>query len=145
MGSLSEQELGKLLVGLCRMHHTRADQSVERLGLFRGQAYLLMVLARHDGLTHSEIAERLEISAAAATKVIKRMERGDYVERRSDPADERLSRVYLKDSGRAVMARIHAAFGRMDAAMLAGFDDRERECLQDYLARMHSNLTDYQP
>jgi hypothetical protein len=30
---------------------------MERIGLYRGQAILLMILSRHDGITHSEIAE----------------------------------------------------------------------------------------
>ena len=35
-------------------------------------------------------------------KMIQRMERSGFVERRSDPEDERLSRVYLTERGRAL-------------------------------------------
>jgi DNA-binding MarR family transcriptional regulator len=87
------------MVNVCRLHHKRADQSMDQVGLYRGQAFLLMILSQHDGMTHSEIAENLEISPAAATKVIKRMEQAGYLQRQADPADERISRVYLQDKG----------------------------------------------
>jgi len=140
-----EQELGQLLAGVSRLHRTMADRSLDAIGLFRGQSMLLMVLSRHDGVTHSEAAEKLGISAAAVSKVVKRMERGGYVERRADPTDERLSRVYLREPGRALIARIDAAFAKLDSEMLAGFDGADRERLRDLLQRMRTNLSQFQP
>ena len=102
MPPLEFQDLGRLLVNVCRLHRTRADQLMDRIGLFSGQAILLAILSQQHGMTHSEIAEKLEISPAAATKVIKRMEQAHYVQRRADPADERVSRVYLQAQGRKV-------------------------------------------
>ena len=69
-----EIKIGPLMANIGRLHATRADRFMDRIGLFRGQAFLLMILSEQDGLTHSEIADKLEISPAAATKVIKRME-----------------------------------------------------------------------
>ena len=145
MDESSYQELGRLLVSLCRLHHTRADQSMDKIGLYRGQARLLMTLSEQDGMTHSEIAERLEISAAAATKVIKRMEQAHYVQRRADPADERVSRVYLQAQGNALIAEIHTAFGRLDQTMLDGFPEPDLDRLRDLLERMQANLFRFQP
>jgi DNA-binding MarR family transcriptional regulator len=145
MSAIESHELGRLLVSVCRLHHTRADQSVERIGLYRGQAILLMILAHHEGITHSEIAAKLEISAAAATKVIKRMEQAGYLARQPDPDDERVSRVYLCDKGRAVTAEIDAAFAEMDRAMFEGLPAAELERLRELLVQMQANLQRYQP
>ena len=139
------RDLGHLLVSVCRLHHTRADQSMDRMGLYRGQAFLLMTLSKQDGMTHSEIAERLEISPAATTKVIKRMEHAAYVQRMADPVDERVSRVYLQDKGRALIAEIRGAFGRLDQALFSGLDEPELAQLSDLLTRMQANLQDFQP
>jgi DNA-binding MarR family transcriptional regulator len=85
MFPIAYQELGRLLVSVCRLHHTRADQSMDQIGLYRSQAILLMTLSQRDGMMHSEIAEQLEISPAAATKVIKRMEQAQYLQPPSRP------------------------------------------------------------
>jgi len=145
MSPVACQELGHLLGSVCRLHHTRADQSMDKIGLFRGQARLLMILSEYDGLPHSEIAEKLEVSAPAATKVIKRMEESHYVQRRPDPADERVSRVYLQPQGRALIARIRRTFGRLDRSMFDGLPERDLERFRGLLTRMQANLLRFEP
>lgn len=145
MATTSHRELAHLLVGVCRLHHTRANRAADEIGLYRGQAALLMTLWERDGMTHSEVADRLRISPAAATKVIKRMEQASYVERRGDPADDRLSRVFLLEQGRAVIARIHGAFEQLNGAMFDGMTDTELQCLGRLLARISANLRGAEP
>jgi MarR family transcriptional regulator, organic hydroperoxide resistance regulator len=145
MSLAAYQELGRLMVNVGRLHHTRADQSMDRIGLYRGQAILLMILSQSDGMTHSEIAAKLEISPAAATKVIKRMEKAGYLQRRADPGDERVSRVYLQDAGRALIAEIDSEFGRLDRMMLDGLPEPDLERLRDLLTHMQANLQRFQP
>jgi len=145
MSPIKHPELGKLLGSVCRLHHTRADQSMDKIGLYRGQARLLMTLSEQDGLPHSEIAERLDISAPAATKVIKRMEEAHYVQRRADPADERVSRVYLQAQGHALIAKIRRTFARLDRAMFDGLPETELEQFRDLLTRMQANLLHFEP
>lgn len=139
------QDMGRLLISVCRLHHTRADQAMERIGLYRGQAVLLIILSYGDGRTHSEIANKLEISPAAATKVIKRMEQAGYVRRQADPDDERISRVYLCDEGRALIAEINRVFGALDQAMLDGIPPADLDQLRNLLTCMQGNLQSYQP
>jgi DNA-binding MarR family transcriptional regulator len=145
MTPIVRQDLGRLLVSVCRLHHTRADQSMDRISLFRGQAVLLMILSRHDGMSHSQIAEALEISPAATTKVIKRMEQAGYLQRQGDPTDERVSRVYLCDAGRELIADIDRAFARLDEAMFAGLPESDLERCRDLLMHMQANLQQFQP
>jgi DNA-binding MarR family transcriptional regulator len=142
---MASQELGQLLASVGRLHHTRADQSMDKIGLFRSQARLLMILSERDGLPHSEIAEKLEVSAPAATKVIKRMEQAHYVQRGADPTDERVSRVYLRPPGRALIAQIRRAFSRLDRAMFEGLPEPDRLRLRGLLTRMQANLLRFEP
>ena len=131
---------GRLLANVCRLQATRADQLMEQIGLFRGQALLLITLSEQDGLAHSEIAERLRISPSAATKVIKRLEALRYLQRQPDPTDERVSRVYLLPDGRAVIAQILAAFGKINQMILTGISPTEQAQLRELLRRMQVNL-----
>ena len=145
MSPIAYQELGRLLVSVCRLHHTRADQSMDKIGLYRGQARLLMTLSEQDGLSHSEIAEKLEISAPAATKVIQRMEEAHYVQRQADPADERVSRVYLQAQGHALIAEIRRTFGQLDRTMFNGLTELDLERFRDLLTQMQANLLRFEP
>jgi len=137
-----EIKIGRTLGKLGRMHAKRLDAYMEKLGLYRGQAILLITLSHQEGLTHSEIAEKLEISPAAATKVIKRMETLRYVQRRSDPSDERISRVFLQEEGWVIIQRIKNAFLEADQAMVRDLSPQEQETLLLLLSRVYSTLLD---
>ncbi len=135
-----EMPLGWMLGNLCRLQATRLDQLMDQIGLYRGQSILLVILSREDGLTHSEIAERLQISPSAATKVIKRLEDLRFLKRKADPADERISRVYLEPEGWAVIDRIHAVFKQINAVLAQGISAEEQQQLRELITRIHTNL-----
>lgn len=135
-----EMHTGHLIVTISRLLASRADRSMEQVGLFRGQAILLMILSDEDGLTHTEIAEKLQISPAAATKVIKRVEELNFLQRMPDPADERISRVFLSDEGWAVIQQIRRIFAENEQALLGGLTDEEKQALTGLLLRVHANL-----
>lgn len=139
-----EMKIGLLLASIGRLHAKRADRYMERIGLYRGQAILLIVLSEQDGLTHSEIAEKLEVSPAAATKVIKRMEALNYVQRQADPADERVSRVFLKDDGRAMIRQIKQVFEQLDQVLVAHLSSKEHETLIPLLVKVYTALLEEQ-
>lgn len=125
---------------VCRTRAKRADVYMARSHLYRGQGLLLLFLARQDGLTHSEIAEKLNISPAAATKVIKRLERLGFLQRQADEQDERVSRVYLQPTGREVMDAIQQSFQVLDEQSFQGFSAAEQEQLRGFLQRILENL-----
>ena len=140
MFAIIHENLGWLMVTVSRLQRTRADQLMDAIGLYRGQASLLMMLAHRDGLTHSEIAEKLDISPAAATKAIQRMERAGYLRRQPDPADERVSRVVLEAPGRALTAEITCAFDELERLMFVGLSEAERAQFRQTLTCILANL-----
>ena len=135
-----EIKFGMLVGNIGRLHATLADQYMERIGLYRGQAMLLLLLSLEDGQTHSEIAEKLEVSPPAATKVIKRMEALNYVRRQSDSGDERVSRVFLQQEGKAVIRQIKNALDQIDQVLLDSLAPKEQEQLIQLLLKIHQSL-----
>lgn len=138
-----EIKLGLLLANIGRLHARQADRLMERFGLFRGQAILLKILSERDDLTHSEIAEKLEISPAAATKVIKRMEALNYVRRYADPTDERISRVILLAEGAAVVHQIENSFEQIDRILHSRLNPEEQKALVQFLWKVYTSLLEY--
>ncbi|MHC1783769.1 MAG: MarR family winged helix-turn-helix transcriptional regulator [Anaerolineaceae bacterium] len=136
----NEPHIGHLVMNIARLLASRTDRSMEKFGLYRGQAYLLKILSEQDGLTHSEIARILEISPAAATKVIKRLEAHQYLERRPDSSDERISRVFLRDEGRAVIRQIHDVFQQNNLCLYGGLSPEEQVVLAGLLKKVHESL-----
>ncbi len=129
-----------LLAQVCRLHHSRARTLLEEFGLFRGQPPLLFALWEEEGLTHSELAEHLHVQPATITKMIKRMERAGFIERRQDAEDQRVSRVYLTDAGKNIRDAVEGVLRELEKQTFAGFSSEEHTLLNQFLLRIRDNL-----
>jgi DNA-binding MarR family transcriptional regulator len=129
-----------LLAQVCRLHFSRARTLLEEFGLFRGQPPLLFALWEEEGRTHSELAEHLHVQPATITKMIKRMERTGFVERRQDTEDQRVSRVYLTDAGRDIRDAVEGVLRELEEQTFAGFSSEEHALLNQFLLRVRDNL-----
>ena len=129
-----------LLAQVCRLHRERAGTILEAVGLFRGQPPVLMSLHEADGQTQGDLAAHLRVTPATMTKMIQRMERAGFVQRGPDVADQRISRVYLTDAGRAVRSEMMAGLGTLEDETFAGLDAAERAVLRGFLERLRANL-----
>ena len=129
-----------LLLQICKLHYARAHTLLEELGLYRGQPPMLFALWEEEGLAHSELAARLHVQPATITKMIKRMEKAGFVERRSDPEDQRVSRVHLTDAGRSIRDRVEQVWRRLEEETFGGFSAEERDALRRLFVHMRKNL-----
>ncbi len=132
--------LGYLLTHVCKAHYSRARAMLDEIGLYRGQQFVLCTLWAEEGLTHSELSERLHVHPATVTNALKRMERAGFLERRSDPEDQRVSRVYLTDAGREIRGAVERVWAELEEQTFQGFSAKERETLERLLQRVHENL-----
>lgn len=63
------------------------------------QTFCLGVLAHRDGMSQSEIADRMHVSRPTVTAMLQRLESAGVIERRADADDQRVTRVYLTEDG----------------------------------------------
>jgi len=132
--------LDHLLVQVCRLHYARSHCLLESIGVYRGQPPLLFILEEQEGVTHSELASHLHVTPATITKMLQRMEKAGLVERRPDTEDQRISRVYLTDAGRAILNDVKQAIATIAAETFAGFTEEEQQLLHHFLGRVRENL-----
>jgi DNA-binding MarR family transcriptional regulator len=108
-------------------------------GTTLAQYDVLMTLCYGNGITQQELAERLLVTKANVVGLIDRVSAAGWVERRPDPEDRRVNRLYLTDAGRklaseaqpgqyalvkkifsrlteAELRQMHALVGRLDSA-----------------------------
>jgi DNA-binding MarR family transcriptional regulator len=135
-----EEPLGKLLGRICRLNRGVMHTLWDELGLYRGQPFLLAVLWEQEGVTHSELAQRLHVSPATVTNMIKRMERTGLLERRPDAEDQRVSRVHLTDAGRAIRERVDRQWQEIETRVFGSFTGEEQAMLRALLERIRREL-----
>ena len=72
--------------------------------------------------------------------MLQRMEHTGLVERRCDPEDARLSRVYLTQRGRALEQPLRTLWSRCEEHLVADMTTEERLLVRCLLLQMHANI-----
>jgi DNA-binding MarR family transcriptional regulator len=101
---------------------------------------LLVNLEREDGQTLAALSRRMLVTAGNLTGLVDRAERDGVVERRPDPADRRLSRVYLTAQGRELVQGLVPVHGQHVSELLATLDSTERRELRRLLGKLRDSL-----
>ena len=78
---------------------------LDAIGLTYPQYLVMLVLWEEDGLTVSEIGERLFLDSGTLTPLLKRMEAIGLLARQRDTEDERRVRVKLTAAGNSLRAK----------------------------------------
>lgn len=140
MFSADSDSIDFLLVQIIRLFQLRSHCLFGRIGIYPGQPPVLFRLWKQDGRTQKELAEELLLKPATLTLILQRMERDGLVERRSDPGDQRLSRVYLTEKGRRLQEPVEKAIKERESEILQGFTAEEKLLLRRFLVRVRDNL-----
>lgn len=80
------------------MHTLIMDKSVNWL-----QMHALIQLSEQEGITMTEIAQFMKVSAPTATSFVNRLVKLKWIERKSDATNRKLVRLYLTDAGKKIL------------------------------------------
>jgi len=134
------ESTGFILSQVCRLSHARGHELLHKLDLHRGQHNILRALWAQDGLTHTELAQAAHVRPATITTTVQRMEKAGFVTRARDAKDQRVSRVYLTQSGREIRESVEQVWSQLDEERFAGFTSEERLLLRQLLLQVRENL-----
>jgi DNA-binding MarR family transcriptional regulator len=132
--------IGFLITDVGRLMRASFDRRVRRIGLTRAQWQVLNLLHRRPGASQTELAEMLEVERATAGRMVDRLERKNWVERRADAADRRINRLYLTEEAAAIQAEMRRIGEDLLEDALAPLAGDEREALVDMMERVKGRL-----
>jgi DNA-binding MarR family transcriptional regulator len=118
----------------------RIHQRIEAMGLYQGQPPLLRELWKQEGQTQKDLASKMNITPATITKMLQRMEKAGFIQRKPDPTDQRVTRVFLTDLGRNVQQELESAFRALEAETFANLSQEELALMYRFLTQIRQNL-----
>ena len=137
-----ESNFGWVTTDIARLMRTVFDRRVKALGITRPQWLAIVRLNRRPGASQSELADMMEIEKAPAGKIVDRLEERGWVERRADPVDRRINRIFLTELGQRVFNVISPIARATVTDAVANLSDREIALLMQLLERVKSRLSD---
>lgn len=142
MGFFAEDSLEFLFSKVIRLYHHQMHKSLHKIGLYKGQPFILFVLKEQDGITQKELAKKVKIEPASISVIIRRMEKTGLVERRKDLEDLRISRVYLTEQSKDILEKVEEEMRSVQQKCFRGFISEEKMLLRRFLIQMSDNLSE---
>lgn len=140
---MSELKLSKaieMMIKTDHMHKALIDSRVGSLGIHRTQHRILMHLACREKLpSQKELAEHLNVTPAAVTGALKKIEKDGYVERKLGQ-DNRFNELRITEKGKELVKRTHTIFSETDSSMFEGFSDEELDTYISCLEKLQANI-----
>lgn len=134
------REAVSLLMKTEGLFHRHLERVVSHTGVFPTQHRLLMELDLNPACSQMELADKFEVSAAAVTVSLKKLEKGGYIVRQTDRQDNRVNHVRITQKGKEVVRQSLGLFAETDELFFKGFSDEEVKQFYALLNRAKENL-----
>lgn len=141
MEGIDRNSLYAIFLEILKLHHNKAHNYLESLGLYPGQPPLLFILNKENGKSQRELAEMMNVKASTMNVMIKRMEKSGFIERKKDSEDARLSRVYITDMGKDVCKKSHIIMKELEEEMFYNLNREEEDLCRKLLLQIKDNLS----
>jgi len=134
------RNLGFLMKDVSRMWVRYFEQQADQIGMTLTHAKVLVFLSRNEGTTQARLADLSEVDPMTLVRVLDRMEKDGWLERRPDPNDRRAYRLFLKPAADPVLTEIIRISDKARGEVLSGLSTEERTQLVALLERIHANM-----
>jgi MarR family transcriptional regulator, transcriptional regulator for hemolysin len=140
MSTTEKTHFGFLVTDVTRLMRKQFDRRAVRFGLTRAQWRALKRVHHAEGLTQNELAEFLEMEPIAVGRVIDRLQKAGFIERRSDPNDRRCWRLHLQPKAHAIIDDMEQIAAELLGQAQRGISAAEMKSMISMLVRMKDNL-----
>ncbi len=132
--------LGFLVADVARRMRRSFQASIEGSSLTLAQARALIYVSRNEGIRQVDLADLLEVQPMTLARLVDQLAASKLIERRADPADRRVYRVFLTAAAAPQLAAIEQVVVTVRKDATRGLDREQVAALMAALARMRDNL-----
>ena len=136
---------GFLLKEVTRLYVQRFEQRAVALGLTLPQCKALVYLANQEGISQAQLAELTDLEPMTLVRTLDCLESHGLLERRSDPADRRARRLYLKPKGKPLVDDIWHLVDLTRREAFEGVSRKHADLMIELLEKIQSNFVSLQP
>jgi len=137
---VDDLNLMHLVTHVTRLFARHFDQALRELGFTRSQWLVLAALYPQQGISQNALALSLQMQKAPLGALVDELERGGWVERRTDPEDRRVRHLFLSAACTRQWAALNESYEHIHKQSIAGVPDDQREQLRQSLYRIRDNL-----
>ncbi len=108
--------------------------------LTKGQYLYLVRICEHPGIIQEKLAEMIKVDRTTAARAIQKLEANGFIERKDDPDNLKIKKLFPSEKGRTVYPYIKRENDYSDEVALSGLSDVEKDILISLLRRVRINV-----
>ena len=128
------------IIKIAREHRKTVEKRICSLGIHPSQHHVLVHLAVTGACTQNQIAEALEVSAAAMAVSLKKLEKGGYIEKKTSSEDCRSNVIVLTAKGEDVVEKSRRMFEEVDEKMFDALTEEQQKQFYECMEQIINNL-----
>ena len=132
--------LGTLIHDVAHLLRHEIDDRLRPYNLTRVKWLALGIIQNHDGLSQSELSEKLELGAASVGRLVDRLVKRGFVSRTQDPDDRRSYKLGITASANTLLAELDGVPDHLEREMLDDLSAKEVEDLTTGLTTLKAKL-----
>lgn len=142
MGDMNDlgEEFSLLIGETARLWRHRIDERLKPMGLSQAKWRALLHLSLTEGISQRQLSERLSIEGPTLVRLLDRLARDGYVERRDAAGDRRCKQVHLTRKSHRVIRDIREAVDEVRSELLSQIPAADLRKGTALLRRIRDNL-----
>jgi len=121
------------------------ETAMEPLGITAAQFGVLRLVEVQPGASGADLAHDSMYTPQSTHQMLVTLERAGLIERRRDPDDRRLRRVYITVAGARTLTEAHRRAIAIEERMVTGLTEQERKDFSSWLVRAAAQAGDATP
>lgn len=135
----ADDSLERLVSGTAKRLGQALDELLAAAGGSTSTWLVLRALRSADHRTQGELARAIGVREPTLTHHLDTLSRGGFVTRERDPANRRVQKVVLTESGEQLFLRLRRAAASFDGRLRAGLDEEDVATLRRLLSQLTEN------
>ncbi|OYS45915.1 MarR family transcriptional regulator [Limosilactobacillus reuteri] len=119
-----------------------ANIEFKQIDLARGQYLYVVRIYEHPGIISEQLSNLIKVDRTTIARAVKKLEKNGFIERKSDPTNKKIKRLYVTQKGKEIYPFIIRENQFSNREALKGFSEKETQQVHDYLVRIRQNIDD---
>lgn len=108
--------------------------------LTKGQYLYLVRICEKPGIIQEKLVEMIKVDRTTASRAIKKLEMNGFIEKRDDPHNKKIKKLFPTEKGKSVYPFIKSENDYSNTVALSGFSETETEAIFNLLQRVRKNI-----
>jgi len=119
--------------------YSDVERKLEKYGLVKGQAQLLLIIKDNEGSTQKDLANYFNVKYSSMSERINKLENLGYIERVHEDGNLKNNKIYITQSGKQAATQCRRILGDIETKLFKGFSKKEIANLEKTLIVLLEN------